>query len=394
MTTARIRQQVNTRVAFIAHALLPGYVSTAIIDRRLEELSRSCLREGIPPTEAQYIRWWNTEFVPIGVGGAHPVHLDFDIIPLFAPDVLRLYRGNSEVAYQVAAEVAECEMDGALSGGSPVVIGWGALTKNLTDHGTRFLEREPPLDPNQVSTNHGDAGTTALTLMAMERLQVKPGKTICIMGASGVIGSALARTVGRLFSPHKIVLVGRKQTDLLRISMEIEGSAPVIVVDTNYETAANTHDADVVLVATSGLQYDPENFPYECLILDICTPAACDPGKAWGGRVVLAAGCGILPEAFLPNGLATMNGKRLDDVGAGGKNHTKNTLWGCTCECIAQASFRVREHVVGPITEKQVLRARHWFEQLGIEPQRPVLGVREWNWEDLHTVRHTIPALC
>jgi hypothetical protein len=390
MDTDSSKNSPPRRVAFIAHALLPDYVSSRLIDERLDQLRRPQLGDG---DGEGMIHWWDTEFAPRGVLGASPVHLDFDIIPTYAPKILQMLKADADAGYRMAADVAEIEMDGALGGGPPIWIGWGALTKNLTAHGKRFLDRHPPLDPFMVSTNHGDAGTTALTLMALERLGVKLGKTIAIMGASGVIGSALARTLGDLFSPSRIVLVGRNAEELARLKEEIRSSAKEVVVDTAYHQAANTYGADVVLVATTGQTYEPEHFPDGCVILDVCTPAACDPAKAWGNRMVFAAGCGVIPALFLPKGLATMNGRQVDDVGAGGKNPAPNVLWGCTCECIAQASFGVHEHVVGTITREQVLRARSWFDQLGIEPQPPVIGVRTWRWDELLKAQHCVTAL-
>ncbi|MEK7643807.1 MAG: hypothetical protein AAB390_00705, partial [Patescibacteria group bacterium] len=288
-------------MAFIAHGLLSGYLSTALISERLREYGREWPGSGEDPGS---IRWFGFPVV-----GPEPVWVDFYIIPLLAGAFMKALKKG--LAYGYAEAVALAAIAEAQTDGVPLTIGWGAGTKNATGHGADFLEQHPEF-AGVVNSTHGDAGTAQLVLQMIKAAGVKPGARLAIIGASGVTGGAISRGVVAL-KPSSILLVGhsddpgqtRRRDRLVALRDEVQqtvGKDTEVVIHQDKAHACLEHRSQVVVVATTAdlMVLDPQDVPTGALILDMTTPSACRPAPGWNGRMVLTAGCGEPPDAILP----------------------------------------------------------------------------------------------
>lgn len=370
------------RVAFIAHALLDGYLSTDLIGLRLDVLGKIWPREGENP---EAINWFSFPVVPFD-GQGQPVWVDFYIIPVIAPDFLAACR--DERAYKWSEEVALAAIMEAKRDRVHITIGWGALTKVATNHGQKFLINNPWVKTDAaVSTTHGDAGTAALVLETIRRAGFDKGFRVSVIGANGAIGDAVSRALPAL-NPSSIQLVGKSgDANALRLSelrARIYGSSQV-VVHQDKSTACHEHRSDLVIVATTGMDLAPSEIPTGAIVLDMTTPAACHEHPDWNkDRLVLTSGCGQFTDQILPESFGTLNGNILSDVGAGG-DIGHHVLWGCTGETIARAVFGWQGHLAGTSIP---LEALEWcdkhFQVLGFAPQPPVSFSEPRQWSDLH----------
>lgn len=379
-----------SRVAFVAHALLPGELSTRRITDRLDELGRTWPEPGSDPG---HIRWFSFPVMPEGKS-ARSVLVDFYIIPLLGMDFWSQI--GSGGPRQWAIRTADDAVDEALRDGVPVTVGWGAFTKNATTHGDEYMRRRPDqvdLNP-RVATTHGDAGSVALVLEAMRRSGVRATDRVAVLGAAGSIGDALCRMIPDFLGCHQLLLVGNqdkpgetRRLELLKsMAAEVEQlhrlTPGSISVSQDITTACIEHQSTAVIVATNGgVQVRPDNLPEGCTVFDITTPAACRPDPAWSKRriLVLKAGCGRFEDAaIIPEGFGVIKGERIDDVGAGGRH----VLWGCTLETIARQVFGWHGHLVGAKIPLQEVRwCLEHFPRLAIGPQLPVsFGTTEHTW--------------
>lgn len=366
-------------MAFIAHALMPDYLSTALIGERLKEYGRAWPGSGENPG---YIRWWSFPVV-----GPRPVWVDFYIIPLLAGAFMKAHADGSAYGYAEAvalAAIAEAQQDEV-----ELTIGWGAATKNATGHGEKFLARYPNLP--KVNSTHGDAGTAQLVIEGLRQAGVKRGSRVAVIGANGVTGDAISRAVVGM-EPASILLVGRSDDPgqtrrherlvaLREKVLQTVGSGTEVIVDQDKAHACLQQGSDVVIVATTAdmMTLNPGDVPTGALVMDMTTPSACRPDPQWEGRMVLTAGCGEMTNGFLKAGFGLLGGRRHDDVGAGGRR----VMWGCALETFARATCGWQGHLAG-VKEPIPLDALEWchyhFNQLGIHPQPPLQFGRPLSW--------------
>ncbi len=384
------------RVAFIAHALLDGYLSTDLIGRRLDEIGRNWPKDQENPG---VINWFSFPAVPPD-GLGQPVWVDFYIIPVIA---LPEQKGKASLnfldacadgrAYKWAEQVAISAIMEAKSDGVHLTVGWGALTKVATRHGEKFLEENPWVKTYaDVSTTHGDAGTAALVLETIRRAGFQKGFHVAVIGANGAIGDVVARALPDL-NPESIMLVGKEGESSGRRLQELRArvfGGSRVEVHQNKSIACHEHRSDLVIVATTGMDLVPSEIPSGALVLDMTTPAACSEHHDWKkNRMVLTSGCGQFADQVLPESFGSFGGKILTDVGAGGHH----VLWGCTGETIARAIYGWHGHCVGskiPLTELEWCDAH--FQALRIAPQPPVSFWDPLNWSDVHAFVERVHA--
>lgn len=368
-----------SRVVFVAHALLYGYLSTDLIGQRLDAMGKNWPQGGETP---EAINWFSFPVIPTdGVGQS--VWVDFIIIPVLADEFMTACSDGR--AYKWAEEVALTAIMEAKRDKVHLTLGWGALTKVATRHGQKFLEENPwvKTDPF-VSTTHGDSGTAALVLEIIRLAGFEKGFRVAVIGANGAIGDVVARALPSLH-PESIMLVGKagesSANRLHELRARVHGECEVRVHQ-NKSTACHEHRSNLVIVATTGMDLVPSEIPTGALVLDMTTPAACHEHPDWNtNRMVLTSGCGQLADGILPESFGSLNGKTLMDVGAGGHH----VLWGCTGETIARAVYSWRGHLAGT---KIPLDAVAWcdthFQSLRVAPQPPVSFWEGLSWSDVH----------
>ncbi len=362
------------RVAFIAHALMPDYLSTALIDQRLRELGLDWPESGEDPG---WINWFSFPVCPRPASGGQPVWVDFYIIPVLASRFFKAVVGGQ--AYKWAEEVALAAISEAQADGVELTVGWGALTKLATNHGQLFLEKHPELNGQQFNSTHGDAGTALLVTEGLVRAGVQPGCRVAVVGANGAIGDAASRAITAALQPENIVLVGKadrpgekKNLSRLeelqqRVKNHVRNGSTEVAIHQDKTSAC--HSSEVVIVATTGMNLSPKEVPVGALVMDMTTPAACQPDRGWSGHLVLTAGCGEFSPEALPWGFGNIGGSQLQDVGAGGPR----VIWGCTGETIARAVFGWRGHLAGTVIPIDALEwCNNHFKRLGFVSQPPL----------------------
>lgn len=366
------------RVAFIAHALIDGYLSTDLIGRRLDALGKKWPQEGEDP---EAINWFSFPVIPTD-GQGQPVWVDFYIIPILAGEFLAACK--SERAYTWAEVVALAAIAEAKRDRVHITVGWGALTKVATNHGQKFLNNNPWVKTDStISTTHGDSGTAALVLETIRRAGFENGFRVSVIGANGAIGDAIARALPSL-NPSSIQLVGKgneaNATRLNDLRDRVRGS--LVEIHQDKSVACHQHKSDLVIVATTGMDLAPSEIPVGTLVLDMTTPAACHEHPDWNkNRLVLISGCGQFTDQVLPESFGQFGGKFLADVGAGGHH----VLWGCTGETITRAVYGWQGHLAGTNIPLEALEwCKNHFPALGFAPQPPVSFWEEMKWPDVH----------
>jgi len=394
----RNRYRHLPRVAFLAHALAPDYLSSLLIEAVLKRQSKTWWSgEGDPSS----IRWFSFPVHPPEGSGGQSVLVDFYIIPVFAlPDFWGAVRDGQ--AYRWVSKLAKAVIADAKRDDVELWLGWGALTKSATDHGAKFLAQEEL--PDFVYTTHGDAGTAAFVLETLLKANTRSGSRISILGANGAIGSVISRAlpfINRRHRPSSIMLVGKsdkggqtvKRDRLLRLQFEVQtnvirsGAEIDVLIHQDNTKASIQHESDIVVVATTGMDLSPCHVPKGALVLDMTTPSACESHSDWQSRTVLTSGCGQLRGELLPHHFGRLVDQSLIDVGAGGEH----VLWGCTIETIARAMFQVRGHLAGEDIPLSAVAQAHRLLRGLADPQSACSFGRYLSWEQVHSRLYSNP---
>jgi hypothetical protein len=193
--------------------------------------------------------------------------------------------------------------------------------------------------------------------------------------------------------PESIMLVGRSdrpgenknQERLERLAASVTGLVPEhqttgVVIHQDSTAACKDHRSNLVIVATSGSPTLPGHILPGTMVMDLTTPAACQPHPDWQGRLVLTAGCGEFNPLVIPRDFGDIAGTRILDVGAGGDH----IIWGCTGETITRAAFGWQGHLAGQaIPLEEVEWCDRHFARLGFNPQPPVSFDHCLSWKDV-----------
>lgn len=344
------REDYKVRVCFIAHALTPEHLSTQWINKQLCQL-------GFPEMTEQGVsdsfKWLGFPIHPKDES-LEPVWVDFYIIRMFGGAFYHQIRTGAPFAWvtQLALYASyEARRDGV----DQFVVGFGAYSKQATGHGQKFVNLFGQHLGSLVSTTHGDTGTVAFSLDTIEHLGNWQGKRVSILGANGVIGTALTRCIAAsdFLEFDTIQLVGKPDRPgaTLKLQRLVE-LQQVVAKDTNtqilfhqdHRRACHENSSDLVIVATAGQRLTGEDIPDGAVVLDLCTPSACSREEDWQGKIILNSGCGHFEEGVLPNDFGMIAAEQVIDLGMG-----DHVAWGCLAETVALASAKMQVHATGPL---------------------------------------------
>ncbi len=327
----------DVRVMFVSQALFQHYRSTQLIDRGVKAAgaqwwNRADGRDPMP------IRWASFPFKPSGhVPGALDAWYDFYVIPVFAPEFMEVMTEGKEAARWVMELIAWGIQEAKKDGVKHLIIGLGAATKLATGHGAKILA-EMHIPP-WVNINHGNSGTVAMVLEEIIKAGIEPGDRVAVIGAYGPMGEAIAEAMIAL-KPSSLLLIGRsgaaKAPLIERVATRLRslippGQATVVEVGQDKEHDCLRHRPQVVVLATTAMSLYPHEVPPGTLVIDPCTPAACEDHPEWhDNRIVLAAGCAQVPAKYLPNNFGYIG----SDLGAGGPL----VMYGCSAEMLPRAA--------------------------------------------------------
>jgi fatty aldehyde-generating acyl-ACP reductase len=221
------------------------------------------------------------------------------------------------------------------------VLGLGSLTTSVTRGGASVVEHiERRGWKTRVS--HGDSGSVAALLACLDTRGLAAGDTVAVVGAYGVIGSALARILAR--RGIRQILCGRKPDRLFQVADRIarDGGRPPLL----------THDlelidgADWVVTVTSHTSslLAPGAVKPGATIIDPAVPANTDDHPAWldpaHANVVVSNASQLRVPGIAIDG--KLFGTHDDPDGC-------STMYGCFAETALDAALGDPSHHVGEI---------------------------------------------
>ncbi len=144
-------------------------------------------------------------------------------------------------------------------------IGLGAFTSSVTDGG-KWLKRQ---GITAIMT-HGDTYAVVATLQSIKKLMEPTARpTTAILGATGIIGSALSKILAQ--ENYPLILVGRNQNKLAKLGESIGKNGSVFCTIDLREMRA----ADLVVTVTShpGSLVEPHHLKRGAVVLDVAQPS-------------------------------------------------------------------------------------------------------------------------
>jgi len=150
------------------------------------------------------------------------------------------------------------------------IVGLGAFTGVVGDGGVTVAERSP------VPVTTGNSLTIAAAVQSLLRgareMDIDPGEATCaVIGATGSIGSAVARMLGNRVG--RMVLVARNETRLRKFADEVAGE---IAAPVSYTTnvGEGVRQAQLIMTATSSTLeiVHPEDLQPGAVVCEVSLP--------------------------------------------------------------------------------------------------------------------------
>ena len=201
------------------------------------------------------------------------------LVPLTPRQLL----GRPDLAHRAVTAA----VDTAVAGGAGIV-GLGALTAPATAGGQLFRDR------TDVGITNGNAFTAAITAESVLRAApAAPRPGIALVGATGSVGSAVARLLARAGVPE-LLLVGRTPASLTELARETSAGGPT-VVRTSVDLA-DVRECGLVVLLTSaaGALLGSEHLGPGTLVVDDTQPRNTAPALAEERPDVLLLDGGIV----------------------------------------------------------------------------------------------------
>jgi len=380
------RQDFKRRVCFVGHALLPGELSTLLIEKRMREVGLADFASH-RDSDPGWINWLGFPYLP---KQGEPVWVDIQVIPMLANIFWRQVANG--MATSAVEKVALDAIASAAHDQIELTVGWGALTKNAIGHGQTFIDSHPEL-AGRFNSTHGDAGTAYAVLQMLAASNLNGGFRVAIIGANGATAEAIACGLFTIKpTPTRITLVGKpdknghedklsRLEDLRRRIITKANGNPIEVV-VRQGVAESCRGSNVVIVAIGGgSTVQGSDIEPGSLVIDMATPRACQAADPdWNNKLVLAAGCCQVPAKSLPVGFGRIDGHIITDMGAGGDH----VVWGCLAETMINAATGKTGHIAGtPIPDAEVERCQRLFLDLGMKPQPPKFFGESVDWSQV-----------
>lgn len=243
------------------------------------------------------------------------------------------------------------------------VIGLGSLTTSITHGGADvadFIDRHGW----KLRATHGDSGSAAAIIDVAGKVGYAAPARLAIIGAYGVIGTALSRHYSKLGCP--LILCGPRGDKLLELGKTVMAESrlmPTLTTDLGLISSA-----DFVITVTSHVSalLSPANTPPRTVVIDPAVPANVrdDPGWRQDGRdqlIISNASQVRLPGVAVSS---AMFGTFDEPDGC-------PTSYACLGETLANALCGDTDHHVGLIDPAFVVTMSKRFDALGFRHAVP-----------------------
>ena len=179
------------------------------------------------------------------------------------------------------------------------IAGLGALTAPLMKGGLLLKGRK------DIGVTNGNAFTAVVMYQAVVKLLIRNpdlARRVAIVGASGSVGSCLARQIVRRGGVDEVVLIARNMERLKRLRSELKGINPdVRLVIGNDIGAVRSAQLTVLLTASADTLIKSEHLGTDAVILDGTQPRNTSPTlllerpdvTVVDGGIVKASGIGL-----------------------------------------------------------------------------------------------------
>jgi len=229
----------------------------------------------------------------------------------------------------------------------PEWVGLGSYTVRPTADGVAVVRA---LQGTRTVT-HGDAGSVAAILRCLELADVRPGTRTAVVGAYGLIGTALSWLLAHDGWP--LVLIGRSRSKLERLAAELPGTHEISAEVTSVAGC----EAVITVTSASQALVAPDMLDPGTVVVDPAIPPNVAPDPGWsqrGLRVVTNASQLLVPGVDVDP--AQWGLDRVDGI---------PTAYGCIAETLAKALTGDRDNWVGRIELEWVRKSQRMFANLG-----------------------------
>ena len=187
------------------------------------------------------------------------------------------------------------------------IIGLGAFTAPMTRGGKRLTDRS-------AGITNGNAFTAAKTWEALRQLlhDIPAGGTVALVGATGSVGSCLAKLLVKHRPDSNVLLVARRIRPLEQLKEELSDISPnTAITVTNSMEYLKTSDAICLMTSATENLLKPDYLKHGAVILDDTQPRNTDPSlleqrpdiRIYDGGIVALPGFSFPATIGLPIGL-------------------------------------------------------------------------------------------
>jgi predicted amino acid dehydrogenase len=309
----------TAKFCFVIHPLTPGQLARHPVLRRFRGVMTEGMMEAIAAKTPSFVASRTGTIISETGALAEGWILVLPITPRL------MLRMPPEQVYERLVELAGIGQELGAS-----VMGLGAFTSVVGDAGVSVARRSP------IAITTGNSYTVAATLETISQASARigielPRSTAMVVGATGSIGSVLARLLAD--KVREIVLVSPRPERLIALGALISREAPEIVLSTTTNVKDHIKRADIVVTTTSAI--DPivgvEHLKPGALVCDVARPPdiAEESARARPDVLVIESGEIALPS---PTDLGF-------DIGL-----PPNTIYACLAETILLALEGITTH--------------------------------------------------
>ncbi|MDG2426770.1 MAG: hypothetical protein P8M07_09325 [Flavobacteriales bacterium] len=236
------------------------------------------------------------------------------------------------------------------------IVGLGALTAPLMKGGLLLRNRK------DIGVTNGNAFTAVIMYEAVVKLLVRNpdlSRRVAIVGASGSVGSCLARQLVRRGGVDEVLLIARNVPRLERLRKELKGINPAVRLTIGNDIAdIRSAQLTVLLTASTDTLVQSEHLCPDAVVLDGTQPRNTSPSLLLDRPDV----------TVIDGGIVKADGIGLSGGGLGLPSHH---YFACFSECVLLSLDGHRDHfsIGNPTLEHvdHITAVAHRFQHYGFQ---------------------------